>query len=136
MSGEYELSGLAVPESLDQLHDLLQQVRRERPEIDESTVGMFEIAIVEIHGNVIQHGRPEGRVVYTFRLRVLDDRLVGVLADDGEPAPDLSQIHDLPSDDASESGRGLWLARATLDSLEYARRDGRNTWTLTRCIPA
>jgi serine/threonine-protein kinase RsbW len=131
MAGEYTLRGLAVPESLDLLHTLLERVRADHPEIDEVDLSMFETAIVEIHGNVIQHGSPPGQVVYAFELRVHDDRLVGILADTGNPVPDLSQLDELP-DGLAESGRGLWLAKATLDELEYVRAGDRNTWRLVR----
>ena len=58
------------------------------------------------------------------------DRLVGFLAHTGEPAPDLSALP--VADEPAESGRGMWLARATLDELEYARNGDRNTWKLVR----
>ena len=35
-------------------------------------------------------------------------------------------------DELAESGRGMWLARATLDELEYARSGDRNTWKMVR----
>ena len=133
MAGEYHLDGLAVPESLELLHDLLDEVRRDRPDLDPDALSMFETAIVEIHGNVIEHGRPEGNVLYDFTLHVQEDRLVGVLWDDGQGAPDLSEVDSLP-DEVSESGRGLWLARATLSDLAFDRVDGRNRWTLTRLL--
>ena len=131
MAGEYALRGLAVPESLNRLQDLLDQVRREHPELDETDVSMFETAIVEIHGNVVEHGHPPGQVIYAFELEVSSDRLVGVLADTGVAAPDLSGMDVLP-DEMAESGRGLWLAKATLDDLQYARAGDRNTWKLVR----
>jgi serine/threonine-protein kinase RsbW len=131
MAGEYALRGLAVPESLDLLQDLLEQVRREHPDLREADVSMFETAIVEIHGNVVEHGHPPGRVIYAFELEVSADRLVGVLADTGRAAPDLSGLDELPHE-LAESGRGLWLARATLDDLQYARMGDRNTWKLIR----
>ena len=131
MAGEYSLRGLAVPESLDLLHTLLVRVRADYPEIDEVDLSKFETAIVEIHGNVIEHGSPRGRVVYAFELRVHDDRLVGILADTGSAVPDLSQFDEPPAE-LAESGRGLWLAKATLDELEYIRAGGRNTWKMTR----
>ena len=131
MAGEYRLRGLALPESLDLLHTLLVRVRADYPEIDEVDLSKFETAIVEIHGNVIEHGSPRGRVVYAFELRVHDDRLVGILADTGSAVPDLSEFDQLP-DEMAESGRGLWLAKATLDELEYIRAGGRNTWKMTR----
>jgi serine/threonine-protein kinase RsbW len=133
MAGEYTLDGLAVPESMALLHDLLDRVRSDRPELDADALSMFETAVVEIHGNVVQHGRPKGEVLYSFALDVLDDRLVGVLTDNGAAAPDLSEAGTLP-DAESESGRGLWLAQAALSDLRLDRVDGRNRWTMTRLL--
>ena len=130
MTGDYELRGLAVPGSLDLVQDLLVLVRSEHPDISETDLSMFETAIAEIHGNVVQHGRPEGQVTYAFSLTVRPDRLVGFLADTGEPATDLSDL--APVEEMAESGRGLWLAHATLDELLYARTGNRNTWKMTR----
>jgi len=136
MGGEsghhYELSGLAVPESLDLVQDLLVRVRGEHPDIQETDLSMFETAIVEIHGNVVEHGRPPGQVVYAFALEVQPDRIVGLLADTGSPVPDLSGLDDGPPDELAEGGRGLWLAKATLDELDYVRIGDRNTWRLLR----
>ena len=131
MGGDYAISGMAVSESLDRLQDLLVLVRTDHPEIDETDLRMFETAIVEIHGNVVEHGHPPGRVIYAFELEVHPDRLVGILADTGSAMPDLTQLDELP-DELAESGRGLWLAKATLDELEYARMGDRNTWKLVR----
>ena len=130
MTGDYELRGLAVPGSLDLVQDLLVLVRSEHPDNSETDLSMFETAIAEIHGNVVQHGRPEGQVTYAFSLTVRPDRLVGFLADTGEPATDLSDR--APVEEMAESGRGLWLAHATLDELLYARTGNRNTWKMTR----
>lgn len=131
MTGEYQLSGLAVPESLDRLHELLERVRTDHTELDENDLAMFETAIVEIHGNVVQHGRPPGEVRYVFELTVEEDQLVGLLADTGDTTPDPTGP-DAPPDELAESGRGLWLARATLDELDYLRSGDRNTWRLVR----
>lgn len=130
MAGNYTLKGLAVPETLNLLQDLMDRVRSDHPEVDETDLSMFETAIVEIHGNVVKHSVPYGRVIYAFRLDVLEDRLVGLLADTGEPTPDLSQV-PVP-DELAESGRGMLLARATLDELDYDRTGDRNTWRMVR----
>jgi serine/threonine-protein kinase RsbW len=131
MTGEYTLEGLAVPDSLELLHDLLQRVRADWPAIEEVDLAMFETAVVEIHGNVVRHGRPRGQVVYGFALEVHDDRLVATLTDTAEPAPGLSQHGGLP-EGLAEEGRGLWLAKATLDELDYRRVGDRNSWRLVR----
>jgi serine/threonine-protein kinase RsbW len=131
MAGDYHLEGLAVPDSLENLHDLLHQVRQENPDLDATDVMSFETAIIEIHGNVVQHGKPRGCVLYTFELDVLNDSLVGVLGDNGEATPDLASQIGL-ADAEAESGRGLWLARAALDELEFVREADHNTWRMVK----
>ena len=37
-----------------------------------------------------------------------------------------------PVDAMAESGRGMWIARATLDELHYERAGDRNTWKMVR----
>jgi hypothetical protein len=37
VTGDYLLEGLAVPESLNLLHDLLERVGREHPDLDAGT---------------------------------------------------------------------------------------------------
>lgn len=139
MRGDYEVASLAVPESLDLLHGLLEQVSREHPDVAADDLMMFETAIIEIAGNVVEHGRPPGRVVYEFRLDVLPDRLEAELADSGDAFAhhdtDVSDVVDgarLPDDPLDESGRGLFLADAVLDELRYSRTRGRNLWTMVR----
>ena len=134
MAGErpdgYFLSGWAVPEGLELLHDLVEQVRAEHPGLDPEHLMMLETAVIELANNVLEHGRPPGEVSWSFTLRVADDALEAVLADDGpEYEGDLSAV--MP-DPFAESGRGIALARAALDDLAFERRDGSNVWTMLR----
>jgi len=132
VTGDYVLEGLAVPESLNLLHDLLERVGREQPDLDRRDLMMFETAVIEVAGNVVEHGRPPGDVVWTFRLSVLPDRLEGVLSDSGEKYPGGTWGTAMPSDLLQEDGRGLALATAVLDSLEYERAAAANHWTMLR----
>lgn len=131
MSGdELRLDGWAVPAELEALHELCEQGREAWPTVSAEAFMMMETAVIEIAGNVVEHGRPIGQVRWTFTLRVRDAMLEGVLSDDGrEYAGDLSSL--MP-DPLSESGRGLALAQAALDELRYAREDERNVWTMRR----
>jgi serine/threonine-protein kinase RsbW len=130
MTGEYLIDGLAVPESLDLLHDLLERVAREHPDVSAADLMMFETAVIEIAGNVVEHGRPPGEVTYGFRLEVLPDRLEGVLIDSGEELPPSPEA-TMPSH-WDESGRGLALAGSVLDHLSYTRDEGENRWQMRR----
>jgi serine/threonine-protein kinase RsbW len=128
----YVLEGLAVPESLDLLHDLLERVGREHPDLDRGDLMMFETAVIEVAGNVVEHGRPPGNVAWSFRLAVLADRLEGELSDSGEEYPGGTWGTSMPANPLQEDGRGLALATAVLDSLEYQRSGAANHWTMRR----
>lgn len=132
MTGDYVLEGLAVPESLNVLHDLLERVGREHPELDRGDLMMFETAVIEVAGNVVEHGRPPGDVTWAFRLWVRSDRLEAELSDSGEEYPGGTWGTSMPADPLQEDGRGLALATAVLDSLEYQRSAAANHWTMRR----
>jgi len=85
MAGDYTLTGLAVPEGLDELHDLLERIGAEHSQVPPADLMLFETAVIEIAGNVVEHGFPPGEVHWTFILAVHDDRLEARLSDDGVP---------------------------------------------------
>lgn len=124
------IEGLAVPETLNLLHDLLERVGREHPDLDAGDLMMFETAVIEVAGNVVEHGRPRGTVTWAFRLSVLPDRLDAQLSDSGEEYPGGTWGTTMPTDLLQEDGRGLALATAVLDSLEYERSDTANHWSM------
>lgn len=130
MTGDYSLAALSVPESLNLLHDLLERVGQEHPDLAEQDLMLFETAVIEIVGNVVEHGRPTGKVSWQFELTVDPDRLAGLLTDSGE-----HYEHDLAAvmpDLLDESGRGMALARAAVDELTYQRVGPLNQWTMVR----
>jgi serine/threonine-protein kinase RsbW len=131
MAGDYLLEGLAVPQTLDALHDLLERVGSEHPEVAPSDLMLFETAVIEVAGNVVEHGRPPGEVRWTFRLGVHPDRLEGRLSDGGAEYPGGTWGTEMP-DAMEEDGRGLALATAVLDSLAYERTAEANHWTMVR----
>jgi serine/threonine-protein kinase RsbW len=105
---------------------------------------LFETALMEVVNNVVEHayppGAPAGRL--TLVLRGYADRVEAALTDRGvefveaPPAPppvlDLDSLDfpDLP--ELSEGGRGLALARAAADVVEYSRRDDTNRWLVVK----
>lgn len=134
MSGEpYTLSGLAVPEGLESLHDLLARAALDHPSLPSGDVMMLETAVMEIAGNVIEHGKPSGAVAWNFTLEV-GPPLRATLADSGEEYVE-TWTGEMP-DELAESGRGLALADAVLDQLLYERRDTINVWTMVRNVDA
>ncbi|CUR55779.1 putative anti-sigma regulatory factor, serine/threonine protein kinase [metagenome] len=131
VNGDYHLAGLAVPEGLDDLHDLLENVRASHPDLLAEDLLLFETAVVEIAGNVVEHGRPPGEVSWTFRMDVRPDRLIGKLSDSGQAYAAESATFEMPGE-LAETGRGLALAQLALDELTYERADGANHWIMVR----
>ncbi len=128
MDGEYRVETLAVPETLNLLHDLLDRVREDHPDVERTDLMLFETAVIEITNNVVEHG-PAGTIHYSFTLDVEHDRLLGHLCDGGPPLE--KPLRTMPHT-GSENGRGLALARIALDDLAYQRVDEHNEWTMVR----
>ena len=100
-----------------------------------------ELAMVEAVNNVIRHaykleaGHPVD-VVFTvepesFTIEVIDEGR----SRPERPAPELDFD---PTDIASlpEGGMGLFIIHSVMDRVEYASRDGRNTFTMARRLAA
>ena len=134
MTGDaYELSGLAVPDDMERLHDLLEGAAAENPHVSAADVMMFETAVMELANNVVEHVGVSGPVRWGFRLEVRSEELYAELFDSGELYAQWRQgdEHEMP-DLLAESGRGLPLAAAVLDDLGYHRVGGINVWTMLR----
>lgn len=124
----------AVPERMDDLQDLVAQMWTTEPTVASSDRIRFEMAVVEIFGNIVEHsvrqhaGPPVRRV--EVALTVSDESVVARFADDGQPVA--IDLHDviMPSADA-EDGRGLAIALAAVDDLSYEREGDVNRWTIT-----
>jgi len=127
---EYVLEGFAVPEQLDAVHALLAQAAAEHPDLEPMDVMLFETAIIEIANNVVEYGRPEGEVRWRFTIRVRADEIEAELDDTGQA---FTPAHgkDMPGEDA-EGGRGLPIAEALLDKIEFDRLDDTNHWRMVR----
>lgn len=127
------LSAPAVPEVLEVVHAMLAQLWAGAGGVPDRDRMRFEMAVIEILANVVEHAyehdSASGRR-FDITLVADEERLVASLADHGVPiALDLSAAA-LPEDDLAESGRGLAMATAALDDLQYERVEGRNHWTL------
>ncbi|MFC6285091.1 ATP-binding protein [Nocardioides sp. GCM10027113] len=128
----------AVPDVLELVHSLLEQLWHSHPEVGDTDRMRFETAVVEILGNIVEHayeldaGRspaPDEWRRFQLVVGVTPHKVVATFGDNGLPAAlDLGAAL-MPGVDA-ESGRGLALAKATLDVLDYSRVDGRNRWLL------
>ena len=70
MDGDYRVDTLAVPETLNLLHDLLDRVRDENPDVEATDLMLFETAVIEIANNVVEHGRPPGTIRYLSLIHI------------------------------------------------------------------
>ena len=93
------------------------------------------LSLDEIVSNVIRHGYSDTNDhVVEVRVSVHDGVVTSVIEDDGHPydprespEPDLS----MPVEQRGPGGLGIFLVRQMMDSIDYARRDGRNVLTVT-----
>lgn len=127
------LTAPAEPQVVEQVQERLAAVWEAVPDLSPDVTMRFEMGLVEILGNIVEHAyAPDapGRLL-TVEVDASADGVQGTLFDNGQPAAiDLSTV-TMPPDDA-ESGRGLALALAALDHLSYERDGDRNRWHL-RC---
>jgi serine/threonine-protein kinase RsbW len=131
--GRVELSAPATPEMMELVHAVLEQLWAQHDDVPMVDRIRFETAVIEVLGNIVEHAyrlEPSGAVRrFDVSLSATDEQLVASFGDDGIPvAIDLSRV-TMPEEDA-ESGRGLALAMAALDDLQYVRAGDRNQWTL------
>lgn len=129
-SKEYVLEGFAVPDQLDAVHTLLAEAAADHDELDPMDVMLFETAIIEIANNVVEYGQPEGEVRWKFTIRVRPDEIEAELDDTGQSFTPV-QGKSMPGEDA-EGGRGLPIAEALLDKIEFDRVDDTNHWRMVR----
>ncbi|MGW5324192.1 ATP-binding protein [Rhodococcus pyridinivorans] len=129
-SGRWELSATTREGTLDRIMDLTAEMFAAE-QLDDSDRMPFELAVAEIGANIIEHAGHGELVTLTLQLQLFPDRLEAWFVDNGNPARvDLRSV-ELP-DALAERGRGLAIALAALDELEYRRRTGTNRWKLVR----
>ena len=127
---EYVLEGFAVPDQLDAVHTLLAEAAGDHPMLNPTDVMLFETAIVEIANNVVEYGQPEGEVRWKFTIRVRENEIEAELDDTGQTFTPV-RGKAMPGEDA-EGGRGLAIAEALLDQIEFKRTDDTNHWRMVR----
>lgn len=131
MPGEHHRTGLALPEALDEVHALFAEVTAAHPGLPAADVMRVETALVELVGNIIEHGRPPGTVRYDLTVEVGPTELAATLVDDAsEPAPGAGD-HEMPGVWA-EAGRGLALAGALVDELVHEGGPTGNHWRVVQ----
>lgn len=135
--GRLELSAPATPEMIELVHAVLEQLWEANDDVAVADRVRFEMAVIEILGNIIEHAyeidsAAAGSRRFDISVAATETELVASFGDNGLPMSiDLSAVA-MP-DELAESGRGLALAMAAVDDLSYEREEGRNHWRLT-CV--
>ena len=133
MAATLTLSLKNDPAEIGRLVDLLEAFGPQSGLTDDATFKLT-LALDEIVANVVRHGFDDDRE-HRIEVKVtVDDRTVTAsVEDDGlefdpreAPVPDL----DLPIEMRKPGGLGMHLVKATMDSVEYRREDGRNILTV------
>lgn len=126
----------ATAEAVEVAHEQLAALWADDGTVAAPDKMRFELAVIEILGNIVEHAfladerHPSARQL-ALELHLSTDGLEAVLCDNGVPAAiDLSAAA-MPDAEA-ESGRGLALALAAVESVDYERDGGRNVWRI-RC---
>ncbi|MGN0100539.1 MAG: ATP-binding protein [Dietzia sp.] len=124
----WELSATTDERTLDRILDLVGEMSAAE-DVDEDTRMRFEVAVAEIAANVIEHAGDGGPVGLRFELTATPQRLEARFSDDGTPARVNLRGVEMP-DVFADRGRGLAIALAALDELDYRRKHGNNMWHL------
>lgn len=118
----------AGPEALEVVHQALGRFWEGVVVPDERWRMMFELAVLEIAVNVMEHARPP---LVQLTLLAEPDRVAAEFVDSGRPWSGPPVPPTLP-DDLAEGGRGLALAWMAVDEVGYERLGERNHWRLMK----
>jgi serine/threonine-protein kinase RsbW len=130
----YELIAPLRLETVDLVHDMIAQLCDHEPATGPVDRIRFETAVIEVAANIVEHSvrtDPPHLGRRTFHLSVEGDAstLSATFTDDGRPVTIDFESISMPGADA-ESGRGLALALAAVDAVDYERSDAQNLWRI------
>ena len=119
------------PDDVNAVHNLLNSVWVDIPQVTDADRFSFETAIVELTSNVIRHGDSGAGIFCSITINVQDEQIEATLIDNGKIAQVELAETTMP-DGLAESGRGIPLIKALVDSFSYNRDGNLNTWQIAR----
>lgn len=128
---QHTLHMSSPPDDVNTVHDLLENVWSDLPDVGLEDRLSFETALIELASNVMRHADPGSGVLCTLTIETFSDRIEATLSDTGEPGHVQLADRSMPGA-LAESGRGIPLIQALVDELRYDRTDGLNHWYITR----
>ena len=109
-----------------------------RHDLPDSVAFAFNLSLDELVTNVILYAFPDVQDhTIEVRLTLEGGTLHAVLSDDGRPFDPLSVPPpnlDAPIEERRIGGLGIHIVREMMDSLSYAREDGRNVLRLGKRV--
>ena len=105
--------------------------------LDEKTTDELNLAIEEAVTNIISYSSGKGDIEINAKKKT--DRVIVTLKDNGKPFDPTSTIEpDISStpNDRPIGGLGIFLVRRLMDEVSYDRKDGVNSLTLIKKLPA
>lgn len=128
---ERTLQHCARPADLDRIHQLLQQLWSAAGAVDGRDRIGFELAVIEVAGNIAEHSRRSAGFDCDLVVRIQPDQLEAEFTDTGDPLTLDLESAVLP-DEMADHGRGLAIAKLAVDELSYTRDGQFNTWRIRR----
>lgn len=120
------------PDTIDDVHDLLDRLWAAEPTISNDDRMRFETALIELASNVIQHAAPDTGVDWMVNVGC-DASLLTAQLVDSAPAVSLGSAGPRPMpDELAEDGRGLAFVRLLVDSATFANTTAGNEWRITK----
>jgi serine/threonine-protein kinase RsbW len=128
---EHRLVFDSPPDDVNTVHDFLASVWAEHQSVTDEDRMAFELALVELTSNVIEHAADGEGVSCSLVIDIVDDQISAYLSDTAEPGSISLAGRTMP-DEMAESGRGLALVQMLVDHLGYDRVDQSNLWTIRK----
>jgi serine/threonine-protein kinase RsbW len=123
------------PDTVDDVHDLLDRLWTAEPSVAADDRMRFETALIELATNVVQHADPGTGVAWTVRVAYTDDALTADLTDSAPPAAfDSEGPREMPTE-LAEDGRGLAFVRLLVDTATFTATDDGNAWRISSALP-
>ncbi len=116
----------AEPLCVEGVHALVDELALRVPDLRPEDRWRLETAVIEVAGNIVEHGGPEVRL--RLRLTAYADTVEALFTDTGTAV--VLQTPLPRAEDSAEQGRGLALATALIDQVEYERAGTVNRWRL------
>ena len=121
------------PDDVNTVHNLLELVWRDSPQIRADERLRFEMALIELASNVMRHADAGTGVSCTVTIEMSPHEIRATLSDTGEVGQIELTNRSMP-DEFAESGRGIPLVQALVDELRFDREGGLNHWHISRRI--